>query len=176
MLWVWQGPPQWGPIAQRRAESRFPTSGPAANGHGCGWAEPPIGLDWSYLSGMEKDLQNPAPPVSSRAPGSKCLPGQQAMVAEDFIQDPEIRDWLAGVEPAWTLLTFESLQALRREPSAIQTAIWIANDLSVGEIASSPVARNTLILLREAIGPARSNRQPIQCCCSGRDVEWPDYD
>ena len=106
----------------------------------------------------------------------KCLPGQHSMVAEDFIQDPEIRDWLAGVEPAWTLLTFESLQALRREPSAIQTAIWIANDLSVGEIASSPVARNTLILLREAIGPARSNRQPIQCCCSGRDVEWPDYD
>jgi hypothetical protein len=73
------------------------------------------------------------------------------MVAEDFLQDPQIRDWLGGVEPAWTLLTFESLQTLRREPSAIQTAIRIANDLSVGEIASSPVARNTLILLRQAI-------------------------
>jgi len=38
------------------------------------------------------------------------------MVAEDFLQDPPIRGWLDGVEPAWTLLTFESLGALRREP------------------------------------------------------------
>src|SRR5262249_59429217 len=59
------------------------------------------------------------------------------MAAEDFLQDPQIRGWLDGVEPAWTLLTFESLRALRREPSAAQTAIRIANDLSVGEIAAS---------------------------------------
>jgi hypothetical protein len=45
------------------------------------------------------------------------------MVAEDFLQDPQIRGWLDGVEPAWTLLTFESLRALRHEPSAVQTAI-----------------------------------------------------
>jgi hypothetical protein len=37
---------------------------------------------------------------------------------------------LDGVEPAWTLLTFESLRALRHEPSAVQTAIRIANDRS----------------------------------------------
>jgi hypothetical protein len=37
--------------------------------------------------------------------------GLSAMVAEDFLQDPQIRDWLDGVELAWTLLTFESLQA-----------------------------------------------------------------
>ena len=73
------------------------------------------------------------------------------MGAEDFLQDPQIRGWLDGVEPAWTLLTFESLRALRHEPSAVQTAIRIANDLSVGETAASPVARNTLILLRQAI-------------------------
>jgi hypothetical protein len=58
------------------------------------------------------------------------------MVGEDFLQDPQIRGWLDGVEPAWTLLTFESLRALRREPSAAQTTIRI----SVGEIAASPVA------------------------------------
>src|SRR5215471_15006175 len=40
------------------------------------------------------------------------------MGAEDFLQDPQIRGWLDGVEPAGTLLTFESLRALRREPSA----------------------------------------------------------
>ena len=72
-------------------------------------------------------------------------------MGEDFLQDPQIRDWLNGVEPAWTLLTFESLRALQLEPSAIQTAIRIANDLSVGEVAASPLARNTLIFLRHAI-------------------------
>jgi hypothetical protein len=68
------------------------------------------------------------------------------MVAEDFVQDPQMRKWLDGVEPAWTLLTFDSLRALRHEPSAIQTAIRIANDLNDDEIASSAVARNTFIL------------------------------
>src|SRR5256886_17711547 len=104
------------------------------------------------------------------------------MVAEDFLQDPPIRDWLGGVEPAWTLLTFESLQALRREPSATQTAIRIANDLSVGEIASSPVARNTLILLRQAIersglpltATGNLSRAVVAEMC--KLIEWPDYD
>jgi hypothetical protein len=35
------------------------------------------------------------------------------MVAEDFLQDPGVRKWLDGVEPAWTLRTFDSLRALR---------------------------------------------------------------
>ena len=72
------------------------------------------------------------------------------MVAEDFLQDQQVRKWLDGVDPAWTLLTFESLRALRQEPSAVQTAIRIANDFSADEIANSSVALNTLILLRQA--------------------------
>src|SRR5262249_29244513 len=96
------------------------------------------------------------------------------MVCKDFLQDSQIRDWLDGVEPDWTVLTFESLRALRREPSAAQTAIRIASDLSVGEIAGSPVARNTLILLRRAGGraspPFNGNRQPVEGC-GGRDVQ-----
>jgi hypothetical protein len=104
------------------------------------------------------------------------------MVAEDFLQDPQIRAWLDGVEPAWTLLTFESLRALRREPSAAQTAIRIANDLSVGEIAGSPVARNTLILLRQAIergglpltATGNLSRAVVAEMC--KLIEWPDYD
>jgi hypothetical protein len=71
-------------------------------------------------------------------------------LAADFLQDPRVQGWLDGVEPAWTLLTFESLLALRHEPSAVQSAIQIANELSVDEIASSAVARNTLILLKHA--------------------------
>src|SRR5262245_13973219 len=104
------------------------------------------------------------------------------MGAEDFLQDPQIRGWLDGVEPAWTLLTFESLRALRREPSAVQTAIRIASDLSVGEIAGSPVARNTLILLRQAIergglpltATGNLSRAVVAEMC--KLFEWPDYD
>jgi hypothetical protein len=40
------------------------------------------------------------------------------MVAQDFLLDSQMRAWLDGVEPAWSLLTFESFQELRREPSA----------------------------------------------------------
>jgi hypothetical protein len=104
------------------------------------------------------------------------------MVAADFLQDPRVQGWLDGVEPAWTLLTFESLLALRHEPSAVQTAIRIANDLSVGEIAGSPVARNTLILLRQAIergglpltATANLSRAAVAEMC--KLIEWPDYD
>jgi hypothetical protein len=104
------------------------------------------------------------------------------MVAEDFLQDPQVRGWLDGVEPAWTLLTFESLRALRQEPSAVQTAIRIANDLSVDEIAGSPVARNTLILLRQATerrglsltATGKLSRAVVDEMC--KLIEWPDYD
>ena len=104
------------------------------------------------------------------------------MVAEDFLQDPQIRGWLDRVEPAWTLLTFESLGALRREPSAAQTAIRIANDLSVGEIAGSPVARTTLILLRQAIErsglplTATTNLSRAVVAEMRKLIEWPNYD
>jgi hypothetical protein len=103
------------------------------------------------------------------------------MVAEDFLQDPQVRGWLEGVEPAWTLLTFESLRALRQEPLAVQTAIRIANDLSVDEIAGSPVARNILILLRQAIvrggllltATGNLSRAVVAEMC--KLIEWPDY-
>ena len=73
------------------------------------------------------------------------------MVAEGLLQDPQVRRWLDGLEPAWTLLTFDSLRALREEPSAVATAIRIANDLNADEIAGSAVARNTFILLQQTI-------------------------
>jgi hypothetical protein len=104
------------------------------------------------------------------------------MVAEDFLRDTQVRQWLDGVEPAWTLLTFESLRALRQEPSAVQTVIRIANDLSADETAGSAVARNTLILLRlatergglpvTAIG--NLSRAVVAEMC--KLFEWPDYD
>lgn len=104
------------------------------------------------------------------------------MVAEDFVQDPQIRKWLDGVEPAWTLLTFDSLRALKQEPSAVQTAIRIANDLNADEIACSAVARNTFILLRQAIEhgglplttTGNLSRAVVAEMC--KLIEWPSYD
>jgi hypothetical protein len=104
------------------------------------------------------------------------------MVAEDFLRDPQVRQWLDGVEPAWTLLTLESLRTLRQEPSAVQTAVRISNDLSMDEVAGSPVARNTLTLLRETIerdglsltATGNLSRAAVGDMC--KLIEWPDYD
>ena len=104
------------------------------------------------------------------------------MVAEDFLQDPQVRQWLDGVEPAWTLLTFDSLRALRQEPSAVATAIRIANDLNADEIASSAVARNTFILLQQAIErggvplTATGNLSRAVVAEMRELIEWPGYD
>jgi len=104
------------------------------------------------------------------------------MVAEDFLHDPQVRKWLDGVEPAWTLLTFDSLRALRQEPSAAQTAIRIANNLNADEIAGSAVARNTLIVLRQAIErgglplTATGNLSRAVVAEMRKLIEWPGYD
>jgi hypothetical protein len=104
------------------------------------------------------------------------------MVAEDFLQDQQVRQWLDGVEPAWTLLTFDSLRALRQEPSARQNAIRIANDLSADESAGSAVTRNTLMLLRQAIErgglplTATSNLSRAVVAEMRGLIEWPHYD
>jgi hypothetical protein len=104
------------------------------------------------------------------------------MVAEDFLRDPQVRQWLDGIEPAWTLLTFDSFRALRQEPSAVQTAIQIANDLNAAEIAGSPVARNTFILLRHAIErgglplTTTGNLSRSVVAEMRKLIEWPGYD
>jgi hypothetical protein len=104
------------------------------------------------------------------------------MVARDLLLDSQVRAWLDGVEPAWTLLTFESLQALRQEPSVTRTAIRIANNLSRDEIVASPIARNSLILLRAAsehgglplTATGNLTRAVVAEMC--KLIEWPDFD
>ena len=74
------------------------------------------------------------------------------------------------------------MRALRQEPSASQTAIRIANDLSADEIAGSAVSRNTLILLRQAIerrglpltAAGNLSRAVVAEMC--KLIEWPHYD
>jgi hypothetical protein len=71
------------------------------------------------------------------------------MVALGFLQNPEVRRWLNGVEPAWTMLEFNSLNALRHEPSASNQAIRLEPDLADAEISGSAVTANTLLLFDE---------------------------
>src|SRR5258707_1124037 len=72
------------------------------------------------------------------------------MVAPGFLENPEVRRWLNGVEPAWTMLEFDSLNALRHEPSASNHAIRLKPDLADAGISGSAVTANALILLRRA--------------------------
>jgi hypothetical protein len=72
------------------------------------------------------------------------------MVAQGFLENPEVRRWLNGVEPAWTMLEFNSLNALRHEPSGKNHAIRLEPDLADVEISGSAVTANALLLLRRA--------------------------
>src|SRR6266849_19598 len=72
------------------------------------------------------------------------------MVAPGFLQTPQIREWLNGLEPAWTLLEFDSFNALRHEPSRDGSAIRLAANISDADLAASAVASNALRLLRKA--------------------------
>jgi hypothetical protein len=72
------------------------------------------------------------------------------MVAPGFLENPEVRRWLNGVEPAWTMLEFSSLNALRHEPSRSNQAIRLQPDLADLEIAGSAITANALLLLRRA--------------------------
>jgi len=67
-----------------------------------------------------------------------------------MLQNPAVKRWLGGVEPAWTLLDQASLAALHRPPSPTAGPIRLATDLTYEEVQQSPIARNTLILLRAA--------------------------
>src|SRR5947209_7600718 len=72
------------------------------------------------------------------------------MVAPGFLQNSEVRRWLNGIEPAWTMLEFHSLNALRQEPSGSNHAIRLEPNLTSTEISGSAVTANCLVLLRRA--------------------------
>jgi hypothetical protein len=72
------------------------------------------------------------------------------MVSPGFLENFEVRRWLNGIEPAWTLLDFDSFNALHDEPSADNQAIRFDPDLTTVEISGSAVTANALLLLRRA--------------------------
>ena len=63
---------------------------------------------------------------------------------------PVYRQWLDGVEPAWTVLEAERVDALLAEPPFEDGAISLAIDLTDDEIACSSMLQNALVLVRAA--------------------------
>jgi hypothetical protein len=100
------------------------------------------------------------------------------MVKPDFLREPLVRQWLDGVEPAWTLLTMDGLRSLIHERSTIR----IADDLSAAETTASAAARNTLILLRKLVergGLALTETGKLSRAVVaelGELFEWPNFD
>ena len=59
----------------------------------------------------------------------------------------EYRDWLGGVEPAWTALEPDLSEKLLGEPPFEGGALHLAMDLTADELARSVLVRNALVLL-----------------------------
>jgi hypothetical protein len=103
------------------------------------------------------------------------------MVSPGFLQNPEVRRWLNGVEPAWTMLEFDSFNALHDEPSANNNAIRLEPKLTATEVSGSAVAVNTMLLLRTAAetgglkltATGNLSRAVVEGMLG---IEWPDYD
>jgi hypothetical protein len=104
------------------------------------------------------------------------------VVAPGFLQNPEVRRWLNGVEPAWTMLEFGSFNALHHEPSASNQAIRLEPDLTAVDFSGSAVTRNAVILLRRSV--ETGGLKLTQTGNLSRAVvaemfglmEWPDLD
>ena len=99
-----------------------------------------------------------------------------------MLEDPKVKAWLGGLEPAWTLLDQESFGALRRPPDTPGSAMQLARDLTPGEIGQSAVASNMAILLRAAMeGPglkltATGNLSRNVVAEMVDRFSWPDFD
>src|SRR5712691_5641058 len=62
--------------------------------------------------------------------------------------DPQVTEWLADIEPAWTRLHPRSLSALCEPPERDLAAIRLATDLGKEEAALSWMATNVVKLVR----------------------------
>jgi hypothetical protein len=103
------------------------------------------------------------------------------MVAPGFLQNPEVRRWLNGVEPAWTMLEFDSFNALHDEPSASNHAIRLEPNLPPTDLSGSAVTRNALLLLRLSIETglkltATGNLSRAVVAEMFESMEWPGLD
>jgi hypothetical protein len=104
------------------------------------------------------------------------------VLAPGFFSNPEVRRWLNGVMPAWTILDLDSLKSLQEEPSASNQAIRLEPNLTATDLSGSAVARTAQILLRRAIETdglkltATSNLSRGVIAEMVEVIEWPGLD
>lgn len=104
------------------------------------------------------------------------------MVAPGMLQNPSVKTWLGGIEPAWTLLDQASFSDLRHHPSPTVGPIRLTPDLTAVELQQSAVARNALAVLRAAAaGPGLKltatgnlSRAVVSEMCDL--FTWPEFD
>src|ERR1700751_588345 len=104
------------------------------------------------------------------------------MVSPGFLENFEVRRWLRGVEPAWTMLQVDSFNALHDEPSASNQESRLEHNLTATEILASAVTANAVLLLRRGaeIGGLKLtatgnlSRAVVEEMCGS--IECPNYD
>jgi hypothetical protein len=103
------------------------------------------------------------------------------MVALGMLQNPAVRAWLAGVQPAWTLLDQSSFDALRRlPPSPSGGPIRLAADLNAEELRRSSVRDGNPAACRDGgrWPEAHGDGQPSRAAAGELidDFAWPGFD
>jgi hypothetical protein len=99
-----------------------------------------------------------------------------------MLEHPAIVQWLAGIEPAWTLLDQHAAWALCQAPIPGESPLRLAGDLTPEEIQLSPIARNVSILLQAgAEGPglkltAKGNLSRAEVSRLVDRLDWPGFD
>jgi hypothetical protein len=104
------------------------------------------------------------------------------MVAPGLLQNEDVRNWLGGIEPAWTLLDHRSFASLVELPSSTGGAIRLAADLTDQELQKSAMAQNALILVHRAAdgsglkltATGNLSRSVVAEMC--KLFTWPGYD
>lgn len=108
--------------------------------------------------------------------------GLSTVAAPGFLENPEVRRWLDGVVPAWTMLDFASFAVLRVEPLPGNEALRLIADLTEADLAGSAVARTGRMMLRRAIDAgglkltATGNLSRGTVAEMIEITEWPDVD
>jgi hypothetical protein len=104
------------------------------------------------------------------------------VLAPGFFNNPEIRRWLNGVMPAWTMLDPDSLKSLQEEPSASNEALRLEPNLTETDLSGSAVVRTARILLQRAAGEsglkltATGNLSRAAVAEMVEATEWPGLD
>jgi len=103
------------------------------------------------------------------------------VVTPGFLANPEVRRYLNGIEPAWTMLEFDSFNSLHHEPSASNQAIRLEPNLTPADLSGSAVARAALMLLRRAAADglkltATGNLSRTVVAEMVECMEWPGFD